>query len=377
MTDNSAIRLTRQSNILRAIKGEKCDRTPLMFAGDNALIRYLKPETTFGYMIREHEQMTKTIIDEVLPKFPKVDMIAAVGMSSKHLGAVHMAKTYLPGKELDENDMWQVVFTHPIEDEDYDFIIKGGWQKFQEMCMFDRLGYDTDELRLDFEAGMRNKQRYHDAGLPFALGEMLPAPFDALAFGRGLMQFFVDLIDIPEKVSAVLEIIVDEYEAANGDRLRQSISEAKSRGEESMFTIAPCVQANCDLLSRDMFERFGWPLLERQANFLLDAGGLVFFHMDSNWTGFLDLFKTFPKGRCLYDTDGVTDMYVLRDTLGGRMALTGSISPSILAFETPDRVYAECKKQIEIMGDGFILAPSCTLPANMPKENIDAMYAAI
>ena len=34
-------------------------------------------------------------------------------------------------------------------------------------------------------------------------------------------------------------------------------------------------------------------------------------------------------------------------------------------------------KQITEMGDSFILAPSCTLPANMPAANIDALYAAI
>ena len=29
------------------------------------------------------------------------------------------------------------------------------------------------------------------------------------------------------------------------------------------------------------------------------------------------------------------------------------------------------------MGDSFIASPSCSIPANAPKENIDAMYAAI
>lgn len=375
--NTDTLRTQRQARILRAIRGAKNDRTPLMFAGDCALIRYVRPETTFGYMIQEHEEMTKTIIRDVLPKFPKLDMLAAVGMSSKHLGAAHMAKTYLPGQELDENVMWQPVFEHPIMDEDYDFIINNGWKRFHEICMFERLGYDREEMRLDFEAGIRNKHRYHDAGLPFALGDILPAPFDMLAFGRGLAEFFIDLMEIPDKILAVFEVIMEEFESENRDKIHKAVLEAKSRGGESMFTIAPCVQANCDLLSRDMFERFGWPLIERQANFILDAGGYVFFHMDTNWTNVLDLFKAFPKGRCLFDTDGGTDMRVLRDTLGGRMALTGSVSPSLLAFGTSEKVYAECRTQIEEMGQGFILAPSCTLPANTPKENIDAIYAAV
>ncbi len=370
-------RLERQNRILKAMRGEKNDRVPLMFAGDYALIRYAKPETTFGYMIREHETMTQTIIDDVLPKFPKVDMLAAVGMSSKHLGAAHMAKTYLPGKELDEDVMWQLLFEHIMKEEDYDFVIKNGWKKYQDICLFERLGYDPEEMRLDFEAGLRNKQRYYDAGYPFIKGSMLPAPFDALAFGRGLMDFFCELYEIPEKILAVLNIIMDEYEAENEAEIRRSIAEAKAHGEEIMYTIAPCVQANCNLLGRDMFEQFGWPLIERQANFILDAGGYIFFHMDANWTDFLDLFKAFPKGRCLFDSDGGTDMRRLKDTLGGRMALTGSIAPALLAFGTPEKVYKACCDEIEEMGDGYILAGSCTLPANMPGENVDAMYAAI
>lgn len=370
-------RQDRQGRILRAIRGEKTDRTPLMFAGDYALIRYLDPNTTFGYMIRNHEEMTQRIISDFLPKFPKVDMVAAVGMSSKHLGAAHMAKTYLPGKELDENVMWQPVFEHIMEDKDYDLIVAQGWKKYQEMCIFERLGYDPDTMRLDFEAGMRNKQRYHDAGLPFALGGMLPAPFDVLAFGRGLMDFFTDIYEIPEKILEVCRIIMDEYEAENGEAIRKEIQEAKARGEEMMYTIIPCVQANCSLINREMFEKFGWPLFERQANFILDAGGYVFFHMDANWTNFLDLFTVFPKGRCLFDSDGGTDLLKLKEILGGKMAITGNIAPALLAFGTPDDVYKACRDQIEAMGSGYILAPSCTLPANMPKENVDAMYAAI
>lgn len=375
--DNQKLLLERQERILRAMRNEKNDRVPLLFAGDCALIRYAKPKTNFAYMINSHEEMTKTIVEEVLPQFPKMDYLAAVGMSSKFLGAVHMAKTYLPGRELPENEMWQPVFEHIMTEEDYDDILDHGWKQFQEKCMFDRLGYDPVEMGLDFEAGMRNKKLYHDAGVPFMYGDMLPAPFDALAFGRGLMDFFVDMYEVPEKIIGCMDIIMDEWEADNRDKLRQTVADCASRGERVMCTVVPCVQANCNLLSREQFEQFGWPLLLRQANFVLEQGADVFFHMDTSWTKFLDLFTCFPKGRCLFDSDGGTDLEVLRDTLGDRMAITGCVSPALMAFGTPDAVYQECRREIEIMGDSFILAPSCTLPANMPKENIDAMYAAV
>lgn len=374
---NQELLLARQERILNAMQGKKNDKTPLLFAGDFALIRYVRPETTFGYMIRSHEEMTKTIVEKVLPQFPKLDYLAAVGMSSRFLGAAHLAKTYLPGKELPENEMWQLVFEHVVKEEDYDYILKYGWKKFHDICLFDRLGYDGEEMQKDFEAGMRNKKLYHDAGLPFMTGDMLPAPFDMLAFGRGLMEFFVDLFERPEKILEIMDQIMDEYEAENGARIEQTVQEAQAVGEKVMYTVAPCVQANCGLLGREMFEKFGWPLIKRQADFVLKCGGYVFFHMDANWTDFLDFFRDFPAGRCLFDSDGFTDLYRIKEILGDRMAFTGSIAPATLSFGKPEEIYQECRKQIAELGDSFILAPSCTLPANMPKENIDAMYSAI
>jgi uroporphyrinogen decarboxylase len=99
--------------------------------------------------------------------------------------------------------------------------------------------------------------------------------------------------------------------------------------------------------------------------------------MDSNWTDFLDYFTDFPKGRCMYDSDGFTDLEKIRDTLGGRMAFTGNIPPAIMSFGTPDENYKIVKDQIEKMGDSFVAAPSCSLAPNMPRENLEAFYAAI
>ncbi|MCD8249565.1 MAG: hypothetical protein LUC60_06900 [Lachnospiraceae bacterium] len=375
--DNHEMLLQRQERIIDAMSGIKRDRTPLLFSGEFALIRYLDPDTTFGYMIREHEEMTKRIVNEFLPKFPKVDYLAAIGMSSKFLGVPNMARTFLPGKELPENEMWQLVFDHIITEDDYDWILKNGWQKFQNMCIFERMGYDADEMQADFEEGMRSKALYREAGFPFFTGDLLPAPYDVLAFGRGLMDFFTDLFECPDKITAVMNMIMDEYEEANAAKIDATVAEAAAKGEKVTYTIAPCVQANCNLVSREMFEEFGWPLIKRQADFILKHGGYVFFHMDAHWTAFLDYFKDFPKGRCLFDSDGFTDLYKIRDTLGSIMAFTGSIAPATLSFGKPDEIYQEAKKQIAEMGNSFILAPSCTLPANMPKENIDAMYAAI
>lgn len=375
---NDELRIERQNRILATMNGEKTDRTPLMWAGDLALIRYAKPDTDFQYMIEHHEDMTQTIVDEVLPKFPKLDFLAAVGMSSRHLGAAFLVKTLLPGVDLPPDEMWQLDFDHSFTEDVYDEIIEGGWQKFNDRMLFEKLGYDPEAMGKDFEAGMRNKQRYHDAGMPFFRYEgMLSSPFDILAFGRGLTEFFVDIYEQPDEIKEAMSIMMDEEEARIGNSVAEEVKDAEQHGEVVMYTIAPCVQANCDLVGRSTFEEFGWPLIERQANFLLDQGAYVRFHMDSNWTNNLDLFAQFPKGKCIFDSDGNTDLIKTRDILGPKMAFTGTVHPATFAFGKPDEIYNEVKSQVEEMGDSFIASPSCSIPANAPKENIDAMYAAI
>lgn len=376
---NSAkqLRIERQERLRRAMRNEKNDRVPVLGSGEPALLRYAKPDASFGYMIREPEEMADIVINEVLSKFTKFDILCTVGISARYLGSVFLGKTLLPGRELPEDTMWQPVMEGIMTETDYDYIINNGWDKFRDMCLVERLGYNLEEMAVSFEIDGKNIKKYHEAGFPYMLGNMLPMPFDNLAFGRGIMDFMIDLTEIPEKVLEVFNVMLDEFEEKQKDVLRNKVNDAALQGERMLYTVAPCVYANCNILSREMFEKFGWPLIERETNLLMDIGADVFFHMDTNWTNVLEYFKTFPKGRCIFDSDGGTDLHQLRDVLGSKMAVTGSINPDMMAFGKPDDIYKECRRQIDEMGNSFILAPSCSFPANMPRENMDAFYAAI
>lgn len=369
--------MQRQRRILDTLQGKRTDRTPLLFSGDSAMMRYVNPDATFYDMITDHEALTEIIITDFLPKFPKIDYLQAVGMNSRNMGAGQMARMYLPGRELPKNEMWQLVFSDIMTEDDYDFILKNGWAKFNTECIFKRLGYDPDSMREDMEEGGRNARRFHDAGFPFQLGGMFPETLDLLAFGRGLMNFYVDIYEYGDEILEILDIMLEEFENEWGPRVKSAVDSAAERGEKVFYAVQPGVQANCNLVSRDIFEKFAWPSYKRQAELVIKNGGYVYFHMDCNWTGFLDFFKDFPKGRCLFDTDGFTELEKVRDTLSGTMGFTGNVPPAVMAFGTPEENYRTVKRQIEEMGDSFIAAPSCSLPPNMPRENLEAMYAAI
>lgn len=373
---NQELLIERQNRILAAMRGEKIDRTPLMLAGDMGPARTIDPTIDFEVLCNDHQRVTDAVLDHFMPLHPNVDMFEAAGSNPRNNGAIYITKTLLPGKDLEPDQMYQFVFDHFMTMEDYDDIIDNGWEQFRRRHVFGRLGYDEEEMAVVGAQNAKEIAMYHDAGIPFKFGGMMGMPFDALCFCRGT-EFYIDMLEEPEKVMAAMEVILEEDIAAQAKVIPQKLAEHKARGEELMYCVAPCVQANCSLVGREQFEEFGWPLIKRQTDFLIDQGCYVRFHMDANWTNNLDLFATFPKGRCIFDSDGNTDFETMREVLGPVMAFTGSVEPATLAFGTPEAVYKEVRDQIETMGNSFIASSACTIPVNAPAENIEALYQAV
>jgi uroporphyrinogen decarboxylase len=194
-------------------------------------------------------------------------------------------------------------------------------------------------------------------------------PFDVLSGGRGMANFFADLHRIPDKVEAVLQVIADEEAEKEIEFLRKT--------KPWCVVMQPCVRANSGFISRKMFERFGWPLFKRFTDIAIAEGVRVLFHMDSRWTEFLDFFTDFPRGMCIFDPDGTTDIFKVKEVLGGRMCITGDVSPTMLTIATPDEVYRYSRKLIEEIGPaGFILSSGCAVPPTAKAENIEALVAA-
>ena len=369
--------IKRQDLILKTMNGEHTERTPMMWAGDVALFRYVKPELTFKDILDGYGECMDLLIDEVLPKFPKLDMLEACGMSPRNLGAPFLVQTMLPGRDLPDDVMWTLKFDHSFTEDVYKTIIETGWGPFFASQVFGRLGYDPASMGMELGNSKKYAAMLRNAGMPFKVGGgPMAAPFDTLAFGRGQENFYMDMYEYEDEIVECMTVMMESDLAMMKDSVIAEVAQAAEVGERVMYCVIPCVNANCDMLSREQFETFGWPLIEREVNFLIDLGCVVRLHMDCNWTKFLDYFTDFPKGQIIFDTDGSTDLEKCRDILGPVMAFTGTVPPAVLAMGTPDEVYNTVREQIETLGDSFIASPSCTIPANAPKENIDAMYAA-
>jgi uroporphyrinogen decarboxylase len=359
----------RITRLKKAIALEKPDRTPVLLSG-TFFLKYGSPEAKMMDFVNKPDWAD----DMVINGYKKIEAIDAGGPpvmgKAEATGAIWLAKTKVPGRDLPEDAFWQIDEVGLMTEADYDTILNIGWKKFVPDFLVSRLGYSPEQIAPDFEFDKRRNEKFNSIGLVNLLDGMAGGlPYDALCSGRGIAKFTKDLYKLPDKVKAVMDVMVEEMVEDEIKFLRES--------KPFCTVVAPCVRANCDFVSRKMFEKFGWPLFKKFTDIAIAEGAHVLFHMDARWDNFLDYFTDFPKGTCIFDPDSLTNIYKIKEVLGDRMCITGDVSPAMLTVGTPDAVYKYSRKLIEEIGStGFILSSGCTVPCNAKSENVEALVAA-
>lgn len=280
-----------------------------------------------------------------------------------------MSKVKVPGVDLPQNDMWQVFETDLMKLEDYDRILDLGWPEFFEDFMKERVLNDAPpELLPPNWKRIDARGEWAANGIPVLSGGDVTTPIELLCGSRSLTEFASDLYEIPEKVEAVMDLMVPHLATA-------TIQRAKKHGYPAVWVggwrSAP------SMLSPAMWNRFAWPYFTRLANEVVDSGLIAILHLDSNWTRELERFMELPKGKCIMSLDGETDIFKAKEILGDHMCLMGDVSATMLYLDTPEQVYNYSTKLMRELGpEGFILQSGCDIPTNAKLENVQAMVAA-
>jgi uroporphyrinogen decarboxylase len=370
MTKIKAVRLER---LMKAVRHEKPDRTPIMVNGSITMLKYFDPKAVVADYVRDPVGSTEKVIEGLKKtgKLANFDMINGMAMWPGTLGAYWFSRDKLPGRDLPEDAMWQLDEKAFMTREDYDKILAKGWDAYTDDIIHNVLGFKDEDFAKGGEYRNKISHLMDEAGYPDWEAGIFGSPVDKLTSGRGTVGFFKDMKQIPDKLHAVIDCIMESEMA----KLDAQLAANPNPGMVGMVT--PAIRCTCDYISEKMFEEFIWYTMYAAADKFIAAGQYVFFHNDSNWDGFLHFYTRFPKNTCIYDSDGMTDIYKVREILGDRMCLTGNVSPSLLMLGTPDEVYKFCRKQIEEMGNGYILSGACSLPPNAKRENLDAMNAAV
>ena len=356
-------RLTR---ILQSVALEEPDRTPVVleYSGFAAEVT----QTPMAAFLRSPQ----TNIDTMIHAFQIVGEGDAINYGSfwpYSLCYDFMAKVRVPGVDLPENEMWQVVETELLGRNDYDRILDHGWPDFFNKMMREHLLKDVPPEYFSPERkSIDVRALWKKIGVPVLTGGDVTTPIELLCGSRSLMKFAMDLLEIPDKVEAAMDAILPHL-------AHKTIQRAKDLGYPLVWIggwrSAPC------LLSPSMWNRFVWPYFRKLVYEVIDAGLIALLHLDSDWTRELERFKELPRGKCILALDGETDIFRAKKILDNHMCIMGDVPASMLFLNHPDEVFQYCTRLIRELGpQGFILQSGCDIPANAKLENVQAMVAA-
>jgi hypothetical protein len=284
------------------------------------------------------------------------------------LGSIFLSRIRVPGRDLPDDEIWQIDEQGLMTEEDYDTIIRHGWGSF--LADYYRSRLDGVEREYEHLARHADKlaQMYTDAGIVTLAPIMALPPFGAISGGRGIPRFMRDLHRIPDKVQAVFDVIQHE----TVETMRQQI-----RDSRPLAVFIGGAREAGDFLTYKMFDRFAWPYFKELVEAAVAEGAFAYLHLDMCWDRFLDYFKELPKGKCIFSPDGTTDIFKAGQVLKGHMCFMGDVPASMLTLGTPDEVYAYSLRLIEEFADyGLIMSSGCSVPHNAKPENVRAMIAA-
>ena len=355
----------RLNRIMAAVRLEKPDRVPVLPLGDSFLANIVgvnlsdfctKPEVALDTMIKGFEMLGNA------------DGIQHASFNVGLLSYLWLSKVDRPGIELTEEKLWQVRELELMTREDYDVIINGGFNKFIEDFYLNKLDNLMSRLGPFFQSLPEAMKAWGEHGVvPFS-PVVVTIPYENFCGGRSMTAFFKDLYKIPDKVQEAMD-------AAMPDILESARQAARGLKPVGMWVGG--WRAASEFLSPKLWQRFVLPYYKQLVQAVIDEGVVPVLHFDSNWTRDLELFREFPKAKCVLSLDGATDIYKAKELLGNHMCIMGDVPPALLTLGTPDEVYDYSQKLIRDIGPtGFILAQGCDTPPDAKLENVRAMVAA-
>jgi hypothetical protein len=357
----------RFNRIQRAVNLEKQDRIPVVleYSGFASFITQ-KPMCEF---IGSPANATKTMI-QAYRIIGEADAINYGSFSPYGLCELFAAKVKIPGYDLPDNEMWQVLETELMSRADYDEILDIGWQKFFDGFMEEKILNDADKNLLNTSQKTCDvRKEWANIGVPVLSGGDITTPFDLLCGARSLEKFFIDLIQIPDKIEKVMDEIVTTL-------TQSKCRQAKEKGY-SMIWVGGWRTAPC-MISPKMWDRFVWPYFSRIVNEVVDSGLIAILHLDSNWNRELRRFRELPQQKMIMALDGDTDIFQAKRELGNHLCIMGDVPAALLAFGTKDEVHTYCTKLVKEIGpEGFILHSGCDIPANAKLENVQTMVEIV
>lgn len=283
---------------------------------------------------------------------------------------VAIGKTINPGRELGENDVAQFVETVALAREDYDSIIKLGWNLFRETVK-DRFNPHPPERIVGWAQNQMEQYKYElelwkSKGIRSLCGAITLSPLMILSTSRSLLEITKDIYRIPDQLEAVMDAMVD-------DLIADALEAAKISGEPGVMLVME--RGGCFYYSLKIYERFEYPYMKKMVDAFAAEDLITVMHLDQDYAMNLPYFKDLPPKMVVAELDSMTDIFKAKEVLKGHMCIAGDVPAALTCLGTVEEVESYCRKLIDIVGQdgGFILSTGCTCPVDCKIENLQAM----
>jgi len=283
---------------------------------------------------------------------------------------VVIGKTLNPGMELGENEIPQFQEKEVLTRDDYDEIIKLGWISFREKNR-ERFNPKPPERIVWWTQRQMEQYKYEidfwkTRGVRSLCGAITQSPLMILSTTRSLIEITKDLYEIPDKVEAVMDAMLD-------DLISDAIEAARISGEPGVFFVME--RGGCFYYSLDIYERFEFPHMKKMVEAFAKEGFITVMHLDQDYTLNLKYFKELPAKMVVAELDSATDIFKAKEVLKGHMCIAGDVPAALTSLGSPKEVETYCRKLIDIAGEGsgFILSSGCTVPVECKFDNLKAM----
>lgn len=183
-------------------------------------------------------------------------------------------------------------------------------------------------------------------------------------------EFVLDIYRQPEEVKRARKPVMNFFKALT--HLTSSMN-----GIRRVFIGG--ARTSAAAMSPKQFEDLALPEWLGLAEYFAKHNMTTLLHWDSDWTPFFPYLKEFPRGKCILNLDGASDIFKAKEVLDGHMCIMGDVPATMLKLGEPEEVDAYCERLIKEVGKdgGFILSSGCTVPIDAKPENVKAMIQSV
>lgn len=356
----------RLKRTLNAVHMEPVDKVPFCYSGAAYIPK--SQGMKISTYLTDFEAAGDACV-AMCKQMPGIDSLMNPIMTPYILQSLWLSEVKCPGIELPEDELWQLHEKEKMHFDDYEKIIKMGYEAWLDEFMRERLDDPMKKAAPYFAAlpGAVNKLE-KDAQVVNFIGRNFGSPIENFCGGRTLMNFFMDAVEEPELVGKAMDVAF-EYIFAD--------MKAFLKANKPLSVWIGGWRACPAMMSHDFFMEFSWKYIKPMIMTTLDHGVIPILHFDSCWDSELETIAKLPEKKCVLMCDGTTDMRLAREILGDRMCLLGDVPATLQAFGTPDQCYNYVTDLINDVGPtGLIISSGCDVPLNAKQECVEAMIQA-